>query len=414
MKPRDILEIFLGILTAMGGFVEIGELVFTVNGGAKFGYRLLWIVVLGTVGIIVYGEMSGRIAAVTHKPVFELIRDVVGYRVGLGTLAAANLVNLLTCAAEIGGIAIVLKLLFGTNYFLMIVVGAVFIAAFTWFIDLDWIERIFGLLGLMMVIFMVTAAATGPDWGAVALRVVPSLPPADRAMDYLTYAYFCVALMSSIMLPYEMYFYSSGSIEDHWTTDDIPVNKLIMIVGFTLGGLLAAALVMIGAQVFGPRLIEPQLPGTVALAPAMLYGRVGLLLALGGMFFAFGGAAIETALSSAYNLCQFEKWPWGKRKRPTSVPRFTVSWIVILILAMAIILTGVDPVNVVEYSIIFAVVIMPLSFYPILKAANDRQLMGVHVNGSLMKTLGWIYLVLLTLAGVAALPLMFITHGGKG
>jgi manganese transport protein len=62
---KNFAEIFLGILTAMGGFVEIGELVFSVNAGAKFGYSLLWVALVGTVGIIVYGEMAGRIAAVT-------------------------------------------------------------------------------------------------------------------------------------------------------------------------------------------------------------------------------------------------------------------------------------------------------------------------------------------------------------
>ena len=46
-------EIFLGILTAMGGFVEIGELTFTLNGGTRFAYQLLWVNLLGTIGIIV-------------------------------------------------------------------------------------------------------------------------------------------------------------------------------------------------------------------------------------------------------------------------------------------------------------------------------------------------------------------------
>src|SRR5437763_16239421 len=111
MKAKDLLEIFLGILAAMGGFVEIGELTFAVNAGSKFGFRLMWIVLLGTVGIILYSEMSGRIAAVTRKPVFALIRERVGWKAGLATLIAANLVNLLTCAAEVGGIAVILKLL---------------------------------------------------------------------------------------------------------------------------------------------------------------------------------------------------------------------------------------------------------------------------------------------------------------
>ena len=78
----NVAEIFLGIMTALGGFVDIGELVFTLQGGARFGFRLLWVVVLGTIGIILFGEMSGRIAAVVKRPTFELIRERLGYRAG--------------------------------------------------------------------------------------------------------------------------------------------------------------------------------------------------------------------------------------------------------------------------------------------------------------------------------------------
>ena len=94
----NILELFLGILTSMGGFVEIGELTFTVNAGAKFGYSLLWIGVIGTVGIIVFAEMAGRVAAVRGQPVFNLIRERVGFDGGLVTLGAATAVSVLTCA----------------------------------------------------------------------------------------------------------------------------------------------------------------------------------------------------------------------------------------------------------------------------------------------------------------------------
>src|SRR5437764_2785550 len=86
----NFLELFLGILTAMGGFVEVGELTFAVNAGAKFGYSLLWIAALGTVGIVVYGEMAGRVAAVRAQPVFSLIRERVGFDAGLVTLSAAT------------------------------------------------------------------------------------------------------------------------------------------------------------------------------------------------------------------------------------------------------------------------------------------------------------------------------------
>src|SRR3954447_10332506 len=156
-RMKKLLEIFLSILTAMGGFVEIGELVFCLDAGAKFGYSLLWVSLLGTIGIIVFGEMSGRVAAVKQQPVFYLIRERAGYAAGLGTPIAANLVSLCTCAAEIGGVALILKLMFGGSYRLMIVVALVFLLVSVWFLSFQSIERVFGLLGLFMVVFLVAA-----------------------------------------------------------------------------------------------------------------------------------------------------------------------------------------------------------------------------------------------------------------
>ncbi|MBV9216275.1 MAG: divalent metal cation transporter [Acidobacteria bacterium] len=411
---KSILEIFLGILTAMGGFVEIGELVFTVNAGVKFGFRLLWVCALGTLGIMVYGEMSGRIAAVTRKPVFELIGERVSYRAGLFTLIAANLVNLLTCTAEIGGVAMILKLLFGGNYFLLILVSAAVIFCTMWFLQLDWIERVYGLLGLMMIVFIASAVYYKPDWYHVANGFVPGIPQVESTSDYYLYAYFVVALLSSIMLPYETYFYASGAVEDKWKPDEIPMNRVIVILGFGLGSLLGISLLILGATVFQPLNIEPQLPGTAALAASGAYGRVGLLLALGGMFFAIGGAAIETALSGAYNFAQFFGWPWGKQKPPRSVPRFTGSWVIILVISTLIILTGIDPVEVVEYSIIFAVVILPVTYYALMIAGGDKKEMGRYANGPVAKALGWFFFVLIVMAAIAALPLLIVTHGGRG
>ena len=411
---KNILEVFLGILTAMGGFVEIGELVFTVNAGVKFGYKLLWMVAVGTVGIIVFGEMSGRIAAVSSQPVFYFIRQRAGYGAGLLTLIAANLASLLTCAAEIGGIAILLKLLFGGNYILLAFLTLVFLLLIVWFLSFQAIERIFGLLGLMMLVFVAAAFWLGPDWTAMASGFIPTVPQLETTSDYFVYAYFAVALLSSIMLPYETYFYASGGIEDGWNPSSINQNRMIVIVGFSLGALLAVALMIIGALYFAPLLIEPQLPGTAAEAPAFLFGKWGLIIALLGMFFAFSGAAIENALTGAYNISQFFGWNWGKYRVPKDAPRFHFAWMIMFVLAALIIFTGVDPVEVVEYSIVFSIVILPLTYLPMLLAARDTDYMGPYANGWLAGILGWAYFILICIAALAAIPLLIITHGGKG
>jgi Mn2+/Fe2+ NRAMP family transporter len=181
-----------------------------------------------------------------------------------------------------------------------------------------------------------------------------------------------------------------------------------------LGSALAAALVIIGAQLFMPRGIEPQLPGAAALGPALVYGKAGLVVALGGMFFAFAGAAVENALSGAYNLAQFLGWPWGKYRPARKAARFTLSWMAILALSTLVIITGVDPVSVVEYSIIFAVVLLPFTYFPVMLIAGDKDFMGEFANGKLANAVGWFYLAVVTLAALLAIPLLIITRGGQG
>jgi Mn2+/Fe2+ NRAMP family transporter len=410
---KNILEIFLGILTAVGGFVEIGELLFSASAGARFSYHLLWIAVLGTLGIIVYGEMGGRIAAVARKPVFELIRERTGPRLGRITLLAAVSVGWMTCAAEIGGVAIIFRLLWDQPYRLYILVALAMLLLSIGFISFKWIERIFGLGGLGMLIFVVAAARLHPDWSGVASGFVPNMPEFKSPGEALDYAYFAVALLSSIMLPYETYFYASGGIEDGWKREDVPMNRFVASTGFSLGSLLTIALIMLGAQLYLPHGIDPDLPGSAALGPMAAYGRMGLLCALLGMFFAFAGAAIENGLSIAYNIAQFYRWPWGKHRPPRQVRRFTAAWIVVFVSAAVLTISGADPVALVEYSIVFSVVILPLSYYAILRAARDKKLMGTSVNGPIANVLAIFYLVLITLAAVAAIPLMILSHSGK-
>jgi Mn2+/Fe2+ NRAMP family transporter len=410
----QLAEIFLGILTAMGGFVEIGELVFTLNAGTHFGYELLWVTALGTVGIMVYCEMGGRVAAVKHRPVFSLIRERTGFSMAAATLVASLVVSLLTCAAEIGGIALLAKVVLPGPYGVWALGAVLMLLAVIWFLPFQWIERVFGLGGMMMVVFIAALLASRPDWGALAAGFVPRWPEGGSSRDTLLYAYYAVALLSSIMLPYETYFYASGGIEDDWTPKDVPMNRVVVVLGFGLGALLSVSLMGLGTEYFAPRHLMPQSPGGAALAPLDRFGTWGLWLALGGMFFAFGGAAIETCLSGAYNLAQFAGWPWGKHERKRRAARFTLGWIVLLLLSAAVVATGIDPLDIVEWSIVASVVVLPFSYFPLLMVARDKHIMGRHANGPVANALGWLYLIVITLAALAALPLFFLTDLGQG
>ena len=406
-----VFQIALGILAAIGGFVDIGDIVFNATAGATFGYQLIWAVVVGALGIMVYSEMCGRVATVAKRPVFDVVRERLGYKVGVTTLCASQFVNAMTCAAEVGGLAIVLRYLFGLPYRPLIVLAVLILLLSVWALPFEWIERIFGFGGLLLIVFAVAALKLDPNWGALGHGFVPHIDTPSPVI----WAYFVIGLLGATFMPYEVYSYSSGGVEDGWVPPhDLKLNKLTAIVGYGLGAVLSISIMVVAAELFVPKGIEPGFLGTVALAAQTPVGEAGLLLAILGMFFAISGAAIDTALAGAYNMAQFFGWEWGKYRKPSGAPRFTLTWIGFFLLAFLVVITGVDPIFVTELSVIFSVVALPLTYVPILLVAGDSSYMGEHANGRLASTLGWFYLVVIAIVSVAAVPLLVLTNMGEG
>ena len=409
---KKLLGITLGIMTALGGFVDLGQIVFTTQAGALFGYKLMWAILLGTAAIIVYMEMCGRIAVVAKEPVFAIVRTRLGFRVGLVTLIASNLLNLITCAAELGGIAIVLHLLTGWPENLLLIGSTLVLGAMILVFPFQWIERTFGLSGLLMLVFSVSAVFLHPDWNRLARGLLPTVGQPDAKHAFL-YGYFAVGIFSAMLMEYEVHFYSSGAIEEDWTVKDLGENLMVASLGSVLGSLLTVSLLALGAMLFLPRGIFPNLLSTTTLAGAFPFAQKALLAALLGTLACIAGAAVETALSGAYNVCQFFNLEWGKNRPVKTVPRYTATWIGMFILALVIALTGVRPLQLVDISIVFGMVIMPLTYYPILRVAADKNIMGEHVNSKVDTIVGILVLVLITVAAVVAIPLMIITKSGK-
>ena len=405
---KVIFKIALGIIAAIGGFLDIGDLVFTTQAGALFRYDLLWAVVLGVLGIGVYAEMSGRVAAVSGRPVFDVIRMRMGFGIGLVALIASTAINLLTVAAELGGIAIVLELLLDAPYSMFVVLAAPAIVIVVALLPFGGIERIFGYGGLMLFVVVATVFHQNPDWGDVARGFVPSL---DSSALYL---YFVVGVFAAALMPYEVHFYSSGAIEEGWTEQNLKENRLNAIFGYGVGAVLAVALVIVSGYLFHPVGVEPSDLGTVALPMQGAFGETGLLLALGGILFCVGGAAIDSSFAASYNLAQFLGWEWGRYQGPRKAPRFTASWLVFLAIGVAIAQSGINPVEITEYSVVFSVVALPLTYLPVLLIAGDRSFMSDYANGRIATFLGWIYFAVIVVLALAAVPLLLITNGGGG
>jgi Mn2+/Fe2+ NRAMP family transporter len=406
---KKMLEIFLGILTAFGGFVDIGDLVANSETGARFGMRLAWVVIVGVIGIVVFAEMAGRVATMSKRPVFDVVRERLGARWAFVNLGASFFINLLTVAAEIGGLALVIELVTGLNYLLWVPLLGIAVWIVLWKLRFSLMEKVFGLSGLTLIVTIFALWRLDPGLHRT-VQTVGFSPPASE--DWAVYAFFAIALLGAAMTPYEVFFFSSGAVEEHWTPKDLLVNRMNVYLGFPLGGVLSLAIMGAAAVVFEPRGVSLSHLSQVTLPVSLAFGKIGLVLLLYGMFAAIFSAALETALSAGYTMSQFFGWQWGTFVKPREAARFHLVVLASIVVGILIALTTIDPILITEYSIVLAAAALPLTYLPILIVANDPMYMKDKVNSRPLNAIAFVFFVLLVIVSIATIPLMIITKAG--
>jgi Mn2+/Fe2+ NRAMP family transporter len=319
---RSVFAVALGILTAIGGFLDIGDLVTNAVVGSRFGLALAWVVVVGIVGICLFAEMAGRVAVVSGRATFEIIRERLGPRTAGANLFASFFINMMTLTAEIGGVALALQLATDVGRMMWIPVAAFAVWVVVWRVKFQIMENVTGVLGLCLIVFAVSVFLLHPSWGdLVHQATAPAIPEKESAA---TYWYFAIALFGAAMTPYEVFFFSSGAVEERWTEKDLGTSRLNVMVGFPLGGILSIAIASCATIILLPSQIEVSSLSQIVMPVVAAGGKLALAFAIIGIVAATFGAALETALSGGYILAQFLGWPWGKFRRPAEAARFHV------------------------------------------------------------------------------------------
>jgi manganese transport protein len=407
---KKLLGVTLGILTAIGGFVDIGDIVANSATGARFGMSLAWAVVLGVIGIVVFAEMSGRVAAVSERATFDLVRERLGARTAFVNLGASLFITMLTLIAEVAGVALALQLATDVNYLLWIPLVGFLVWLIVWRVTFESMERTFGLMGLAMIVAAVAVWQLHPNWADLWHQAAH--PVVTSGEGHPTYFYYAIALFGAAMTPYEVFFFSSGAVEEKWGRKDLVLNRVNVFLGFPLGGFLSLALMASAAIVFSPRSIGVDHLSQVALPTSLALGKVGLAFMIVAFFATTFGAALETALSCGYTVSQYFGWQWGKLVRPRDAARFHLVVLVSVLVAVLVGVTAIDPIKVTEYSIVLSAAALPLTYFPIFVVANDADYMRDKVNSRVTNVIASFYMVLLTVVAIATIPLMIATKAG--
>src|SRR4051812_37352696 len=109
-------DLILGIVTSIGGFVEVGSISTAAQSGSEFGFQLLWAVAIATLMLAMLVEMTGRLAAVSKRSLVAAVRERFGIHFQVVPLTAELAIDILLLAAEIGGTAIAIQLLTGIHF----------------------------------------------------------------------------------------------------------------------------------------------------------------------------------------------------------------------------------------------------------------------------------------------------------
>ena len=398
---KKIFNLALGIVTSIGGFVEVGSISTSVQAGAEFGFSLLWAVAAATLFLAALAEMAGRVAAVSKRSMAAAVRERFGFHFQIVPLGAEFIIDTLLLTAELGGAAIAIKMLTGVGFQWWVLPAGFMAWLLLWFGNFSVIEDGVGLLGIVTLSFVLAAWRLHPDAGDIARGFLPSLPH----HDITRYAFLAVSIVGATVSPYLLNFYASGAIEEKWTEQDLWINRVTAFLGMGFGSTVAMGCLITAAMVFGPQHLKVDTYEQAAQMFVPVYGRWAVTLFALSLGVGCFGAAVEIALNAGYVLGQALGWTWGIDRKRRDVSRFVAAFSFMLLDGIVIATMGFDPLRVTLISVALTVVIMPLVVLPFLVLMNEEQYVGRHTSGVFGNGLLATLTVLGALMAIVVIPL---------
>ena len=390
-----------GALVA-AAFIGPGTVTVCTIAGVRFGYELLWAMVLSTIATIVLQEMSARIGIITQKGLADVIRQQLTQPLVKGlvlTLIMAAIVvgNAAYEAGNISGGRLGLETLLaesnpGASQLLTLLIGA---AAFVllYIGNYKVLERaLVSLVVLMSLAFVTTAIITRPDLSAMFKGMfVPSLSDASL----LT----VVGLIGTTVVPYNLFLHAS-LVKEKWKHQaDLQHARKDTVIAVALGGLVSIAII-ISAAAANTDTIASAADLARGLEP--LFGSFARYFLSIGLFAAGITSAITAPLAAAYVANGCLGWDGNLKSW-----NFRVVWMLVLALGVVFSSLGISPIEIIQFAQIANGIALPIVVGIILWIMNRKAVLGAHVNSGFQNLCGLIIFAVTIMLGIRALLLVF-------
>jgi Mn2+/Fe2+ NRAMP family transporter len=397
-----------GIVAANAGN-DAGGIATYAKAGAEYGYGLLWTFIPITISLALVQEMCARMGVATGKGLADLIREQFGVRWTMLVMLALLVANGGVTVSEFVGIATATEL-FGISKYITVPAAGLLV----WWLVVKGsyrrVERVFLIMSLVFVGYIVSAFLARPHWGAVAQGLVRPTFSLDAR-----YLFMVVALIGTTISPYMQVFVQSSVVEKGVTEEDYPLTRLDVWTG-TLFAICVACFIVISTaatlHVHGfTGELESAAEAARALAP--LAGPYAKLLFGVGIFGASMLAAGVLPLATAYSISEALGFEKGVSRSFREAPIFQgIFTFLIAVGAFIALLPNLPLFRVLVVTQFINGLLLPVLLVAITRLASDRKLMGAHANGPLYNLVAW-----LTVFIVSALSLLLVIvpfFGGAG
>jgi NRAMP (natural resistance-associated macrophage protein)-like metal ion transporter len=380
-----------GMITANAGN-DAGGIATFASVGAVFGYSLLWLLIPITISLGIVQEMCARMGAVTGKGLADLIRERFGVRWTALIMLALLVANAGVTVSEFVGIAAASEL-FGVSRFISVPLAAILVWTLIVKGSYKRVERVFLLMSLVFLGYIVSAFLSRPDWSAVAVGLVK---PEFKLQHAFLFTF--VAVVGTTISPYMQVYVQSSVVEKGVTAENYAKTKIDVWVGTIFAILIAFFIVVSTAATLHKTGIEVSSAADAAHALRPLAGRYAETLFGIGLFGASMLAAGVLPLATAYSISEALGYEKGVSRSFREAPIFlgTFTFLVAVGAAIAIV-PNLPLIRVLLVTQVINGLLLPFVLFAILKLVNNRELMGRYVNGPLYNLAAWLTAIVVTL-----------------
>ncbi len=399
-RLRATLAMLGPAFVAAVAYVDPGNFATNVQGGARFGYLLLWVVLAANLMAMLVQYLSAKLGVVTGLNLPENVRERYPRAVTWGMWVQAEVMAMSTDIAEFLGAALGLNLLFGVPLLVAgLMTGAIAFALLG--LQARGFRRfeiaITALLGIVLLGFLYQTLRIGPSVHGSLQGLVPGLH--GNAFIYLA-----VGIVGATVMPHVIYLHSALTNRRMALRNDRERSRVLrfartdVIIALALAGIVNMAMLAVAAKLFH----TPALSGLDSIQAA--HGEIARQVG-GAAALAFAVALFASGASSASVGTYAGQVVMGGfiKVRMPLVARRAIT----MLPALAVLAAGMNPTSALVLSQVVLSFGIPFALVPLVMLTSSRKVMGAHVNVRPVRLLAWGCALLITALNIFLLAQQF-------